>query len=166
MLHSLVLAMIFSNVRYVILACGVFTTMFFALNYIAEYLFISPYLVLHVPTYEIVGFFLIVLVASLIGLVISMAIYSIQMLKSKKTSTGSSVTGSVIGIAAGTCSCGPVGFTLFSIFGTIGGTATLFLTNYEIPLRLVSVAILVATYFYMVKTLNRECSTRYSNSQV
>ena len=99
LLHSLALKMVFSNIRYVVLACGIFTVMFLALIYISEYLFISPYLTLYVPDYGILGFTLIVLVSSLTGLVLSMAIYSTLALKDGKKSAGSGFTGSLIGTA-------------------------------------------------------------------
>ena len=80
-LHSLALKMVFSNRQYVVLACGIFTVMFLALIYVSEYLFISPYLTLYVPDYGILGFAMIVLVSSLTGLVLSMAVYSTLALK-------------------------------------------------------------------------------------
>jgi len=79
------------------------------------------------------------------------------MLKSSKKKVGSSFIGSIIGASAGACSCGSIGFAVISIFGAVGGAATSFLANYEIPLRLVSIAILVGTYFYMVRGLTAEC---------
>ena len=56
---------------------------------------------------------------------------------------GSSITGTIIGASAGACSCGPIGFSIITTFGTTGSIASSFLTNYEIPLRLISIAILV-----------------------
>lgn len=94
-----------------------------------------------------------------------MAVYRIKMLKSSKKKIGSSFIGSIIGASAGACSCGSIGFAVISVFGAIGGAATAFLANYEIPLRLLSIAILVATYFYMVKGLTKECKIRYNQQE-
>lgn len=138
--------------------------MFFPLSYVAEYLFLKPKLVLFVPEYSAFGFFLVVVVSALTGLVLSMGIYRIQMLKSSKRKMSSGFIGSIIGASAGACSCGSVGFAVISVFGAIGGAATSFLANYEIPLRLLSIAILVATYFYMVKGLNSECRINFENT--
>ena len=33
------------------------------------------------------------------------------------------IFGSIIGAAAGACSCGPVGFAVISTFGSVGATA-------------------------------------------
>lgn len=73
--------------------------------------------------------------------------------------------GSIIGASAGACSCGSIGFAVISVFGAVGGAATSFLANYEVPLRLLSIAILVATYFYMVRGLTRECKIDFSSQQ-
>ena len=76
----------------------------------------------------------------------------------KKISGG--VFGSLIGAAAGACSCGPIGFAVISTFGAVGGTATAFLTNYEIPIRLVAIAILGLTYYTTTRSLAVECKIK------
>ena len=60
---------------------------------------------------------------------------------------------SIIGSSTGACSCGSIGFAVISLFGAVGGAVTVFLANYEVPLRLLFIVILVATYFYMVRGL-------------
>ena len=92
-----------------------------------------------------------------------MGIYRIQILKSSKKKMSSGFLGSIIGASAGACSCGSIGFTIISVFGAVGGAATAFLANYEIPLRMLSIGILVITYFYMVKGLNAECKINFNN---
>jgi hypothetical protein len=156
---------VFSNKAYTILAIAIFVGMLIPLSYIAEYLFFTPYFILNVTSYNVVGFLLIITVSSLTGLVISMAVYRIKMLKSSKKKIGSSFIGSIIGASAGACSCGSIGFAVISVFGAIGGAATAFLANYEIPLRLLSITILVATYFYMVKGLTKECKINYNQQE-
>jgi hypothetical protein len=156
---------VFSNKAYTILAIAIFVGMLIPLSYIAEYLFFTPYFILNVTSYNVVGFLLVITVSSLTGLVISMAVYRIKMLKSSKKKIGSSFIGSIIGASAGACSCGSIGFAVISVFGAIGGAATAFLANYEIPLRLLSITILVATYFYMVKGLTKECKINYNQQE-
>jgi len=138
--------------------------MIIPLSYIAEYLFIQPKLVLFVPEYSAFGFVLIVIVSALTALVLSMGIYRIVMLKSSKKKMSSGFIGSMIGASAGACSCGSIGFALISVFGAVGGAATSFLANYEIPLRLLSIGILIATYFYMVRGLTAECKVTFNKS--
>ncbi|WP_428325583.1 hypothetical protein [Nitrosopumilus sp.] len=130
------------------------------LIYVTEYLFFEPYFLFYVPEYEILNFLSVFVICFLTGLVLSMSIYRIKFLQasSKKLRTG--LLGSIIGAGAGAC-CGGIGVALISIFGVIGGVATSVLTNFEIPLRIISIAILIFTYFMIVKDLNRECKVKF-----
>ena len=163
--HKLALKTVFSNPKYVGLSIGIFTAMIIPLSYIAEYLFFKPKLTLFVPDYAAFGFVLIIVVSALTGIVLSMGIYRIVMLKSSKKKMSSGFIGSMIGASAGACSCGSIGFAVISVFGAVGGAATSFLANYEIPLRILSIAILVGTYFYMVKGLTAECKINFNDIQ-
>ena len=163
--HKLALKIVFSNPKYVGLSVAIFTAMLIPLSYIAEYLFLKPKVILFVPDYSAFGFILIVIVSALTGLVLSMGIYRIIMLKSSKKKMSSGFIGSMIGASAGACSCGSIGFAVISVFGAVGGAATSFLANYEIPLRLFSIAILVATYFYMIRGLSTECKITFSDAK-
>jgi len=161
--HKLALKTVFSNVKYIGLSVGIFTAMLIPLSYIAEYLFIQPKLIWFVPYYSAFGFLLIVIVSILTAIVLSMGIYRIVMLKSSKKKMSSGFIGSMIGASAGACSCGSIGFAIISVFGAVGGAATSFLANYEVPLRLLSIGILVVTYFYMVRGLTAECKVTFNN---
>lgn len=123
----------------------------------SEYIFLEPYVVSHIPSGTELGFVLIVIISALSALVLPMNIFRINILKSSKQKMGGGVFGSIIGAAAGACSCGPIGFAVISTFGSVGATATAFLTNYEIPIRIVAIAILAITYFTTVKSLKVEC---------
>jgi hypothetical protein len=162
--HKLALKTVFSNVKYIGLSIGIFTAMLIPLSYIAEYLFLKPKLVLFVPDYSAFGFVLIIVISTLTAIVLSMGIYRIVMLKSSKKKMSSGFIGSMIGASAGACSCGSIGFAVISVFGAVGGAATSFLANYEVPLRLLSIVILIATYFYMVKGLTAECKINFKDT--
>jgi hypothetical protein len=131
--------------------------MLIGLLILSEYIFLEPYVVSHIPSGSEFGFVLIVILSSLSALVIPMNIFRISILKSSKQKMGGGIFGSIIGAAAGACSCGPVGFAVISTFGSVGATATAFLTNYETPIRFFAIAILVITYFTTVKSLKTEC---------
>jgi hypothetical protein len=149
--------LVFSNFKYVILATSIFVPMLIGLLILSEYIFLEPYVVSHIPSGSEFGFVLIVILSSLSALVIPMNIFRINILKSSKQKMGGGIFGSIIGVAAGACSCGPVGFAVISTFGSVGATATAFLTNYETPIRFLAIAILVVTYFTTVKSLKIEC---------
>jgi len=74
------------------------------------------------------------------------------------------VLGSILGASAGACGCGPIGFAIISTLGSIGGVATAFLTNYEFPIRIASIAILVLVYYTTSKSILTECIIQKQNS--
>ncbi len=149
--------LVFSNYKYVILASTIFVSMLIGLLILSEFIFLEPYVVAHLPSGSELGFVLIVMLSALSALVIPMNIFRIDILKSSKQKMGGGIFGSIIGAAAGACSCGPIGFAVISTFGSVGAAATAFLTNYEIPLRIIAIAILAVTYFTTVKSLKVEC---------
>ena len=149
--------LVFSNYSYVILAAAIFGGLLIPLLIISEFIFLEPYVVGHIPSGSEFGFALIVIVSALSGLVVSMNVFRIKKLRTSRKKMGGSVFGSIIGAAAGACSCGPIGFAVISTFGTVGGIATSFLTNYEIPLRLGAIALLIFVYYTTTRSLKIEC---------
>ena len=150
--------LVFADYRYIILAIVIFVGMLIPLSIISEFIFFEPYIIAHIPSGGEISFFLILVVSALSGLVLAMNVYRINTFRNnpkKKMSGG--IFGSLIGAAAGACSCGPIGFAVLSTFGTVGGIATAFLTNYEMPIRLVAIAILAYTYYATVKSLAVGC---------
>jgi len=156
MVHPIKL--VYSNPKYLLLASGIFVLMTIGLLILSEYIFLEPYVVAHLPSGSELGFVLIVILSALSALVIPMNIFRINILKSSKQKMGGGILGSIIGTAAGACSCGPIGFAVISTFGSVGATATAFLTNYEIPIRIIAIAILTVTYFTTIRSLKVECN--------
>ena len=139
------------------MAVLIFIGFLIPLSIISEYIFLEPFVIAHLPQGSEFGFSLIVIVSGLSGLVIAMNVFRIKTFSSSKKKMGSSAFASFVGAAAGACSCGPIGFAVISTFGTIGGTAAAFLTNYEIPIRLIAIGILAVTYYTTVRSLKIEC---------
>jgi hypothetical protein len=148
--------LVFSNYRYSTISILITLGLFFSLSIVSEYLFIEPYVVFAVYPDTAFNFSLIVVISILAGMVVSMNIFRVKLVK-KVRKIGSSITGTVIGASAGACSCGPIGFSIITTFGTTGSIASSFLTNYEIPLRLISIAILVLVLLTTLKSVSREC---------
>lgn len=157
MLYSKAFAFVYSNKKYLYLSCAIFVTLFVALAIVSEFIFLSPTVIFYVPSYAFADFILIVAISALSGIVASFSIYRIRIMKNSLKRSGIGFFGSIIGAGAGACSCGSIGFSIVSVFGTIGGTATSFLTNYETPLRLVSIAILCYTYYISAKDIAVKC---------
>jgi hypothetical protein len=148
---------IFKIPLYFLFAILIFSIMTFVMLLISEYLFLEPYFAFHIPNNSEFGFILILILSGLASVVIPMNIYRIRVLSIGKQKISGGVTGSFIGIISGACSCGPIGFAVISTFGSLGATATAFLTNFEIPIRIVSILILAITFFTTLKSLKVEC---------
>jgi len=157
MLYGVAFPIVYSNRKYLYLSCAIFVTLFISLSIVSEFIFLSPTVVFYVPAYALADFILIVIISALSGIVASFSIYRIRIMKNSLKRSGIGFFGSIIGAGAGACSCGSIGFSIVSVFGTIGGTATSFLTNYETPLRLVSIAILCYTYYVSAKDIAFKC---------
>jgi hypothetical protein len=156
----LALRVVFMNIRYIFLAIIIFFSLCLPLLAVTEFLFLEPYVFFYVPIYHLPNFLSIVIISALTGLVLSMSVYRIRFLQASTKKLRSGLLGSILGAGAGAC-CGGVGVALISIFGTVGIAATTFLTNLEIPLRLISIGILIFTYLMIVKDLNRECNLNF-----
>ena len=150
----------FSKLSYVALATLTTVGLFFPLSIMSEYFFVQPFLTWHVPSDRVFGFFLIIALSVMSGIVLTVNIYRIRTLRNSVKKIGGGFLGSIIGVSAGVCSCGSIGFAAVSTFGTVGGIATSFLTNYEIPLRLVALAILGYTYYATTKAISSECKIK------
>jgi len=148
---------VFSSYSYVLLAGIIFVSMLIPLSILSEFLFIEPFFVIHVIEDRAFSFTLLVAISFMSAVVIPMNIYRIRTLQKSTTKIGGSLLGSIIGASAGICSCGPIGFSIISTFGTVAGTATAFLTNYEIPLRLASLGLLCLVYYTTAKSISIEC---------
>ena len=152
---------VFSNFKFLILSLVIFSSMLTILLLISEFIFLEPYFVTHIPSGSELGFILIVVLSGLSALVIPMNLFRIINLKNSKQKMSGSIFGTIVGSAAGACSCGPIGFAIISTFGSVGATATAFLTNYEIPIRIIAIGILAITYFTTIKSLKSECKVQF-----
>jgi hypothetical protein len=158
-----ILKLIFSNFKFIALSLIIFSSMMILLLLISEFIFLEPYFVTHIPSGSELGFILITTLSALSALVIPMNVFRITNLKNSKQKMSGSIFGSIMGSVAGACSCGPIGFAVISTFGSVGATATAFLTNYEIPIRIIAIIILVITYFTTIKSLKSECKVNFQS---
>ena len=147
--------LVFTKYEYFILSIVISISLFFTLSIISEYIFLEPYLVFSVYTETAFNFLLVLILSILAGIVVSMNIFRVKLAKKSK-SVGASLTGTIIGASAGVCSCGPIGFSVITTFGTAGSIATAFLTNYEIPLRLISIGILIIMLITTIRAIPAE----------
>ena len=135
----------------------IFFGMLIPLLMLSEFIFVEPFFIFHIPSEQEFGFVLILAVSIMSAIVIPMNIYRIRILRKSTSKIGGGILGSIIGASAGICSCGPFGLALISTFGAAAGTATAFLSNYEIIIRLGSVGLLGLVYYTTTKSISSEC---------
>tara|TARA_B100000686_G_scaffold214849_1_gene221786 strand:+ start:1826 stop:2302 length:477 start_codon:yes stop_codon:yes gene_type:complete len=150
---------VYSRPSYILISIGVFFLLFFPLIIVSEFLFFEPFLVFSIYPETILSFSLIVTLSCFSALAVSLNVYRVRLINDTRK-IGSSIFGTIIGASAGACSCGPIAFSIITTFGTAGSIATSFLTIYEIPIRLISIAILIIVIFVTTKSLAHECKIK------
>ena len=153
------LGLVYSNPFYILFTVGVFFLLFFPLITISEFLFLEPFLVLSIYPETTISFLLIVVLSFFSSLAISLNIYRVKLIKETRK-ISSSIIGTIFGASAGACSCGPLAFSIITTFGTAGSIISSFLTIYEIPIRLISIGILITVIYMTTKSLSRECKVK------
>lgn len=152
--------MVFSHGSYVALAIAVSAIFFVIFNTLDEYLFFSPLLAFYVPPDAFLNFALSTAIIGLLGIVLSMNVYSFRSIGIKLKESGSWLSGSFIATATGACGCTSLGFTIISTFGGAGIAASSFLTTYQIPLKIISLAVLIYAYYSVRKSMIKKCAVK------
>ena len=147
----------FTNpILYIGTSAIVFTIFWIIFNMFDQLLFFSPILYFYIPADAQVGFIITSVSAALLGIVVSMNVYVIRTFKFRLNR--SLLSGSLLGIISSACaSCSSIGFLIISTFGGAGIIATGFLTNYQIPLRILSIAIMIWALYVVHNKITKNC---------
>jgi hypothetical protein len=155
---ALSIKIVFSNRFYIALAIAVAAVFWIVFNVFDGLLFFSPVLTFYYPLPEdsIPGFVLSNITAALVGIVVSMNVY---IFKNHKVKFGTSFfSGSTLGTVSSMCaSCSSVGFFLATTFGAAGVAASSFIANYQFPLRLIAVGLLIWAYYSAHRKITTSC---------
>jgi hypothetical protein len=149
--------MVFSKWQYVLI--GFITALAFWIisNAFDQLLFFTPIVIFYLPDDAVIGFFLATITSILLGVVVAMNVYIFKQ-PELKIKSASFFSGSSVGVLSSTCaSCSSFGFFLASTLGATGVAASNFLSNYQTPLRLVSIALLVWAYYSASTSLVKNC---------
>jgi hypothetical protein len=151
--------MVFSNWPYIAIAAAVAALFWIIFNVFDQLLFFSPVLVFYLPSDAVAGFILSNITSILLGIVVSMNVYVLRHSMKRKLSVSSLFSGSSLSVLSSTCaSCSSLGFVLISAFGGVGVTVSTLLTNYQTPLRVVSILLLIWAYYSISKKLIEGCT--------
>jgi hypothetical protein len=158
---------VFSIPLYILIAVTIAIPFWILFNFFDQLIFFEPIWIFYLPEEAIAGFILTTIISILMGILVSMNIYAIRHSK-LKISKKSLFSGSSLGIMSSVCSsCSSIGFLLISTFGSIGIIATNLLTIYQIPLRIVSVAILIFALYIIHRRILQSCAIKinYGDNQ-
>jgi len=152
----------FNSWIYIAVAGAVASIFWIIFNNFDQLLFFSPVFVFYVPQDAFIGFILSNITAILLGIMVSMNIYVLKHSDRSRISLTSFFSGSTISVLSSTCaSCSSIGFLLVSTFGGVGVTASTILSNYQIPLRIISIALLIWAFYSICSKLTKSCSIDY-----
>ena len=158
--------LVFSHWAYIALAGTIAIIFWIVFNVFEQLLFFSPIVVFYLPEDAITGFVLSNITAILLGMVVSMNVYVLRHSMGQKFNATSFFSGSSIGVLSSTCaSCSSLGFLLVSTLGGAGITISTFLSNYQTPLRIVSIALLLWAFYSISIRLTRGCKIEYGKPE-
>src|SRR5919202_842042 len=146
----------FSKPTYIAIAGAVFTVFWIVFNSFDQLLFFSPIVTFYLPDDAIVGFILTNITSILMGMLVAMNVYVIR--NSKIRLDKSLLPGSILSIASSACaSCSSISFLVISTFGGFGVVATDLFTNYQTPLRIASICILIWALYSVHNRITNSC---------
>jgi hypothetical protein len=147
----------FGNPFYLVIATAIAVLSWITFNILDDLLFFSPILVFYLPDDAITGFVLSSVTSVLLGLVVAMNVYVFRHTRTK-ISRASLFSGSSLSVITSACaSCSSLGFFLISTFGSVGVLASTILSNYQVPLRLISIGLLLWATYSVSKRLAASC---------
>ena len=157
---------VFSIPTYILITIVVSIPFWILFNVFDQLIFFEPIWIFYLPDDAITGFVLMTMISILLGMLVSMNIYVIRHSK-LKISRKSLFSGSSLSIISGVCSsCSYVGFLLISIFGIIGIIASNMLTIYQVPLRIISIVILIIAICSIHKRIVKSCDMIFKNNNM
>jgi hypothetical protein len=158
--------LVFSKWIYVAIAIALTGIFWTIINVLDQLLFFSPIFIFYLPDDAVIGFILSTISAILMGIVVSMNVYVLKYSENLKETIGSLISGSTLSMISNICvSCSSVAFLLVSTFGGIGVTTSIFLSNYQTPLRVISIALLVWALYSVNNKLSKSCVLNHYRSQ-
>lgn len=144
---------VFAEPAYSAMAAAVFTSMLVLMLAASGFVFFEPYVVGHVPPGSEANLATIIALSGVSAVVIPMNVYGLRARAGKP----GGFFGSAFGAAAGACGCGPAGFALVSALGPAGAAASAFLANYETPLRVAAIGVMLVSWWASARSIRAAC---------
>ena len=149
---------VFSKWSYILIAFATALAFWIVSSILDQLLYFTPIVYFYLPEDAVVGFILAIITSLLLGIIVSMNIFVFKNTRTK-IKTASFFSGSTLGLLSSTCaSCSSLGFLIVSTLGAAGVTASSFLSNYQIPMRLLSIGLLAWAYYSVSRQLMNSCA--------
>jgi hypothetical protein len=149
--------LVFSKPIYIAIAGFTSIVFWIIFNILDELLFFTPVFTFYLPDDAIGSFIISSITAPLLGAVVAMNVYVFRNSRLRLSRT-SFFSGSSISIASSACaSCSSFGFFLISTFGSAGILASTLMSNYQIPIRLIALGLLVWALYSVSNRLTKSC---------
>jgi len=157
------LVIVMSNKYYLALAIGIACAFWIILNAIDQLLFFWPIVTFYLPPEKLFLFIITNVNAGALGVVIGMNVYLFKSVKIFKK--GSLLSASALSVASCACvGCSTIGLTVVTSFGSLGATALVLSSVYQLPIRLATLAILGWTYYTVQQAIYRNYRATPKNS--
>lgn len=155
-MNTIPFKMVFANKAYVALAAAIAAGFWTLFSMLDQLLFFEPVVVFYLPADAYASFALSTVTSVLLGIVLAMNVY---IFKNSRVRLGASLfSGSALSVASSACAgCTSAGFFFVTTFGVAGAATTSLLTQYQLPLRIAGIALLVWAYYSVNKRLGKSC---------
>jgi hypothetical protein len=156
-------SLVFSSRLHIVIVVLVAAGFWVLMAHFDQLLFFSPVLVFAVPPSGWIGFVLSSTTAGLLGIVVSMNVY---IFRTSTVKIGASLfSGSTLGVVSSACAgCTSAGFFITSTFGIAGATATSIFLEFQLPLRVVSLGLLIWACYSAHRRICRSCVLEPNNN--
>lgn len=149
--------MVFTEKKHIAIALAVAASLWVLMMHLDQLLFFSPVFAFYIPADAWTNFTLSTIVSGLLGVVVSMNVYIFRT--SKVRLGGSFFSGSTLGLVSSACAgCTSAGFFLVTTFGVAGVAAMGILAQYQLPLRLASIGLLMWAYYSAHRRIGQSCA--------
>jgi len=156
------LKIVYSKFVYIAISIVIFVFFWIIFNIFEQTLFFFPIVTFYLPDDAIIGFILNNITSALMGILIALDVYIFRNLYNKVDKL--TFSSSILGITTSTCaSCSSIGFFIISTFGAFGIVVTDFFTNYQVPLRIFSIIIILWALMAAFNKITKVCNLSKKN---
>lgn len=152
---------VFDNKNYILLNIALALSLGFVMAVLLQFIFISPKFAVYIPESEGISLLFLIAFTLLSSFSITMTVYMYKRCNmSLMDKGGSGFLGTAVGVTATACTCTFVVAPLILAGGSIAVTIAAFIAAYIIPLRILSLALLGISVYFIYDNFRKACGVR------